>query len=82
MKTLSTGSTEPRKDGVEIGGDSKARRDRKKYDRCEIDGDEVDDGKIGDDEVGKKGQNLFKFKKTVGLDFFTPRARLAFPKLR
>ena len=47
---------------------------------------EVDSGKVGDNETGKKGQqtlkNLFKSKKAVGSDFFTPGARLAFTKLR
>ena len=47
---------------------------------------EIDGGEVGDDEIGKKGwqmsKNLFKFKKTVELDFLTPRARLAFTKLR
>ena len=35
-----------------------------------------------DNEVGKKVQNLSKSKKTVGSDFFTPGAKLAFTKLR
>ena len=62
-------------------GDSKARRDR-----SELDESEVDSGKVGNNEVGKKVQklskskNLSKFKKMVGSNFLTSRARLA--KLR
>ena len=51
-----------------------------------MDNNEIDGGEVGDDKVEKKGQKtskyLSKFKKTVGSDFFTPRARLAFTKLR
>ena len=53
-----------------------------------MDNVEVDNGKVEDDKVGKKGRkmskskNLSKSKKTVGSDFLTPRARLAFTKLR
>ena len=71
------------KGGVGIGGDSKAG-----LDGCEDDKSEVDDSKVGDDKVGKKVQkllkskNLSKSKKTVGSDFFTPKAKPAFTKLR
>ena len=76
-------SAKPRKSVVRIGGDSRTGHDRSKFDR-----DGVDSGEIRDNKVGKKGQNLFKSKnlskskKTLGSDFFTPRDRLAFTKLR
>ena len=88
MKTLSTKSIEPRKDVVGVGGGSRARRDGSELDGNKINGDEIDSGEVGDDKVGKKVQklskskNLFKFKKTVGSNFFIPGARLAFTKLR
>ena len=44
---------------------------------------EVDVGEVGVDEIGKKVQNSSKYKKTVrSLDFLTPKAKLAFIKLR
>ena len=49
LKTLNTKSAKLRKDGVGIGGSSKARRDGKGDDS-----DEVDCGEIEGDEVGKK----------------------------
>ena len=88
LKALSTESAEPRKDGVGVGGDSKAGRDKSEIDRSGMDDVEVDGGEVGDDEVEKKGRKTSKFKnlsksiKTVRSDFLTPRARLPFIKLR
>ena len=68
--------------------DSRARRNGSKLDGSQIDDNEVSGGKVND-EVGNKDQKtskskkLSKYKKTVGSsDFLTPRARLAFNKLR
>ena len=83
--------TRPRKSGVGVGIDSRARCDaRYKFDKKETSNNEVDD-EIND-EVGKKGQkmskskNLFKklskSKEMVRSDFLTPVVRLAFTKLR
>ena len=92
MKILGStkSKTQPGKGRVKIGSDSKARRDgRYKFDRSKIGGNKIDSGEGRNDEVGKKSQktskskNLFKSKKMIGsLDFFTPRVRLAFTKLR
>ena len=44
---------------------------------------EVDGGEVEVDEIGKKVQKSSKSKKTVRFsDFLTPRAKLAFTKLR
>ena len=57
-------------------------------DGSKLDGNEVNCGEVRDDKVGKKVQKLFKSKnlskskKIVGSDFFTPKAKLAFTKLR
>ena len=82
-------SAQPREGGIGIGDDSRVgRNSRYKFDRSEIDSVEVNGGKFKDNEVGKKVQKIFKSKKlsksnkTVGSDFFTPGARLAFIKLR
>ena len=83
LKTSSIKSAEPRKGGVGVDGDSRARRDRSELDR-----DEINSGEVGDDKVRKKVQNLSKskksskFKKTIGLNFLTFGARLAFTELR
>ena len=75
--------TRPGKGKVGVGGDSKAG-----HDRSELDGSEVNGGEVGDNEVGKKVQKLFKsknlskLKKTLGSDFFTLGAKLAFIELR
>ena len=87
-------STQSGKAVVGVCGDSRAGRDRSMLDKSEIDNGEVSSREF-DDEVGKKSQktskskNFFKskksskFKKTIGsLDFFNPRAKLAFTKLR
>ena len=88
MKTL--GGTER---VVGVGDNSRAESDGNKLDGSEIDNGEFDGGKV-DNEFGKKAQktseskNLFKskklskFKKTLGSDFFTFVAKLAFIKLR
>ena len=90
---MSTESAKPRKGVVRVGSDSRAGRDGSKLDENEFNDGKVDGGKVGDNKVGKKIQktsksknlfkskNLSKSKKTVGLDFFTSRARLAFNKL-
>ena len=81
-------STRARKSEFGVDGDSRAGRDRSKLDRSRIDNGEVEDDKVGDGEIRKKVQklskskNLSKSKKTIGSDFLTPRARLAFTKLR
>ena len=49
LKISSTKSAEFRKGGVEVGGDSKIRRNR-----IELNGNEIDGGKIGDNKFGKK----------------------------
>ena len=88
LKTLSTKSAKLRKGRAGVGGDNRARCDRSKIDGSEMDNVKIDDSKVRDNEVGKKGRktskskNLSKSKKTVKLDFFTSRAKLAFIKLR
>ena len=83
LKISSTESAKPRKSGFGVGNDSKARRNRN-----ELDEDEVNDGEFENNEIGKKVQKTFKSKKlskskkAVELDFFTPRARLVFTKLK
>ena len=78
-------TAEPRKGGDGVGGDSGAGRDR--IDGNGMDDVEVDGGEVEVDEVGKKGRKTSKSKKsskskTVGLDFLTPGAKLAFSELR
>ena len=82
LKTSSTKSAKPRKSKIGVGSDSKARCDRSKINKNRKNNVEVDGGEVGDDEVGKKGQKMSKSKKTVGSNFLTPEARLAFTKLR
>ena len=88
MKILGStkSTTRPEKGIVGVGGDSRIRCDRSKLDRSKLDGSEIDDGKIDggeiDDEIGKKSQKLSKSKKTLGSNFFTPGAKLAFTELR
>ena len=77
--------TRPGKGVVEVGGDSRAGRDG--IDRSGMDDVEVDGGEVEVDEVGKKGQKTSKSKKsskskTVGSDFLTLGAKLAFTKLK
>ena len=86
-------TTQPKEGVVRVGGDSRVGHNKKKLDRNEIDDNEVDSGKI-DDKIEKKDQKtsksknsftfkkLSKSKKLLRSDFFTPRARLAFTKLR
>ena len=98
LRTLKSikSTTQAGKGVVRVGGASRAGRDGTMLDgswlnESEIDNGEFDDGKF-DDEIGEKGQkifeskNLFKakklFKKMLRLGFFTPKARLAFTKLR
>ena len=75
----------PGEGGVEVGGGSRAGRNGNK---SRIDDGKVDDSKVRDDKVEKKVQKLFKSKnlsrskKMIGSDFLTPRAKLAFTKLR
>ena len=81
-------SAKPRKGIVRVGNSRRARRNGSELDRNKIDNGEIDGSEIRDNEVGKRVQKLFKSKnfskskKTVGLDFFTLGARLAFTKLR
>ena len=88
LKTSITESAKPKKGGVGVGSGSRAGRVKNEINRSRIDNIEIDGGKVGDDEVGKKSQktskskNLSKSKKIVGSDGLTPRARLAFTKLR
>ena len=90
MKSLwSTESViRPGKDVISVNIDNRAG-----YNRNELDGRETGNNKVNDkidNEVGKKdlktskSKNLFKksAKKTVGSDFLTPGAKLAFTKLR
>ena len=78
-------STQPGEGAVGVSGDSRAGRDG--IDRSGIDDVEVDGGEVEVDEVGKKGRKTSKSKKsskskTVGSDFLTPGAKLAFTELR
>ena len=74
-----------------IGGGVDSRNGRAKSEidnRKKIDGGEFDGGEVEDDKVGKKVQktfkskNLSKSKNMIRIDFLTPRAKLAFIKLR
>ena len=75
--------TQSGKGGVKVGGDSRARRNRNELDRWKVNSDEVENDEI-EKKVQKlsKSKNLSKSKKTVGSDFLTPKAKLAFTKLR
>ena len=78
-------TAEPKKGGDGVGGDNRAGRDG--IDGNGMDDVEVDGGEVEVDEVGKKGRKTSKSKKssnskTVGSDFLTPGAKLAFTKLR
>ena len=79
--------TQPRKGRVGVGSDSRAGNDGKcmfdgnKIGGNKVDGDESRDNK--DNEIRKKGQKMFKSKKTVGsLDILILEARLVSVKLR
>ena len=83
-------TAKPRKGGVGVDGDSRARRGGSKLDGRKIDDNEVDSNKVDnevDDEIGtivqdlSKSKNLFKSKKTKS-GFLTSGARKAFSKLR
>ena len=78
-------STRPGEGVVGVGGDSRAGRDG--IDGSGMDDVEVDGGEVEVDEVGKKGRKTSKSKKsskskTVGSDFLTSGAKLAFTELR
>ena len=61
LKISSTKSAEPKKSGVRVGGDNRARHDsRCKLEKSEISNNEYNDEV--DDEVKKKGQKMSKFK--------------------
>ena len=81
-------TAEPSKGGDGVGGHRKAGRGGSKINGSKIDDVEVDGGEVEVDKGGKKvrnsskSKNLSKSKKTVGSDFFTPRAKLAFTQLR
>ena len=80
-------TAEPRKDRVGVGDGSRAGRSESEINGNGIDDVEIHSGEIKVDEVEKKGRkmskskNLSKSKKTVGSDFFTIGAKLAFIKL-
>ena len=83
LKTLSTKSAKPKKGGIGVDGDSRAGRGQSEIDGSRMDDVKVDGDKVEVDEVGKKVQNLSKSKKTLrSSNFFTPRTKLAFTKLR
>ena len=78
-------SVEPMKGGDEVGGNNRVGRDR--IDGSRMDDIEVDGIEVEVDEIGKKGRKTSKSKKsskskTVGSDFLTPGAKLAFTKFR
>ena len=79
-------STRPGEGVVGVSGDSRAGRGG--IDGSGIDDVEVDGGEVEVDKFGKKGQKTSKFKdlsksqRTVGSDFLTPGAKLAFTELR
>ena len=76
-------TTESKKGGDGVSGDSRARRGRSEMHNVEVDGGEVEI-----DEVGKKAQKTSKFnnssksQKTVRSDFLISGAKLAFTELR
>ena len=94
LKTLgSTKSTIRSEEGVVgVCDNSRARHDGDKLDGSKLDGNKINDGEFDnnkvDDEIGKKYQKTSKSKKLskskniLGSDFFTPRAKLVFTKLR
>ena len=73
-------SIQPGEGVVGVGGDSRVGRDG--IDGSGMDDVEVDGGEIEVDEVGKKGRKTSKSQKTVGSNFLTPEAKLAFTKFR
>ena len=86
-------STKPKKGVVSVGGDSKEEHsDKTKLDsRDEVGGGEIDGHKVENNDIAKrksyqkmsKSKKLSKSKKMIeSSDFLTPRARLAFTKLR
>ena len=85
---MNTESAKPKKSGVEVGSDSRARCNKSKRNEDRVDSAEIDGNEVGDDEIRKKVQktsrskNLSKSKKTERSDFFTFGARLAFIELR
>ena len=93
LKTSNIESIEPKKSRVKVSSDSRARNNS----MCGFDRNKTGDNKVDNkinDKIGKKGQktskskNLFKSKKLskskkmIGSDFFTPKARLVFTKLK
>ena len=83
LKTLKSTESEaqPDKGGVGVGR-SRAERDSSGPDGSGIEDGGIDGGEVEDNKVGRKGQKTSKSKKTIGLDFFTSGARLAFIKLK
>ena len=55
-------TSKPRKGGVGVGGERKARCGRSEIDGSEMDNVEVDDVEIEVDEIGKKGRKMSKSK--------------------
>ena len=81
--------TRPGEGVIRICIESKARHDISKLDESKLNGNEVDGGEVEVDEVGikvqktTKSKNSSKSKRAIGpLDFFIPRAKLVFIKLR
>ena len=87
MKTSGSieSKTRPSEGGVGVGGSNRTRHNGNE---SKINNNKIDGSEVGDDEVGKKVQklskskNLSNSKKMIGSNFFTPRAKLAFTKLR
>ena len=87
LKTLSTKLAKPWKSRIGIDCNNRHENNKRtKLDsRDEISNNKVNSNKIGEDKIieEKNHQKTSKFKKTVRFsDFFTPKARLAFTKLR
>ena len=66
LKISSTKLAEPKKDGVGVGVDSRAGRDRSKLDESGISDVEIPGGKVRDNEVRKKNsKNVYEVRKFV-----------------
>ena len=87
LKTLGSieSKIQPSEGGVGVSESNTAGRDGN---GSKIDDSEFDGNEVRDNEVGKKVQKLpkcknsSKSKKAIRSDFLTPKARLAFTKLR
>ena len=66
LKILSTKSIEPSKDGAEVGGNSRAKRDG----RCKLDRNEIGNNKVDnevDNKIGRKDQKNLSPKNCLSL---------------